>query len=64
MANVFVMRAGAIAAGAENLERHIIAYAAGTPNNDKAQGQLALVAIVDLQDKLEELHRRLKVALG
>jgi len=62
MANVFVMRAGAIAAGAENLERHIIAYAAGTP--DKAQGQLALVAIVDLQNKLEELHRRLKVALG
>jgi hypothetical protein len=64
MANVFVKRAEAIAVGAENLARHIIAYAAGTPNNDKAQGQLALVAIVDLQNKLEELHRRLKVALG
>jgi hypothetical protein len=63
MANPFVMRAEAITNCTEDLQRHIDAYAAYTPNNDKAQGKLALVVIADLQKKLEELQRRLKVAL-
>jgi hypothetical protein len=63
MANPFVMRAEAIMNRTEDLQRHIDAYAAHTPNNDKAQGKLALVVIADLQKKLDELHRRLKVAL-
>jgi hypothetical protein len=63
MANVFVVRAEASVTGAETLHQHIVKYSADASKSDKAHGKVALVVIEELQKKLEELHRRLQVAL-